>query len=83
MGRVIAVCISEAKGTQKKNIHRAEFIEDWGIRNDAHTGKWHRQVSLLGEQEIIDYMTQRCDFAFHTTKELYDFLFREDAHGQP
>jgi hypothetical protein len=24
-------------------------------------------------------MTERCDFAFHTTKELYDFLFGEDA----
>ena len=23
----------------------------------------------------IDYMTSRCDFAFHTTKELYDHLF--------
>ena len=52
MGRVIAVCISEAKGTQKKNIHRAEFIEDWGIRNDAHAGKWHRQVSLLSHEKI-------------------------------
>ena len=25
--------------------------------------------------EIIEYMTQRCDFAFHTPEELYDFLF--------
>jgi phosphoglycolate phosphatase-like HAD superfamily hydrolase len=36
---------------------------------------WCRQDA----PEIIDYMTQRCDFAFHTTKELYDFLFGEDA----
>ena len=32
---------------------------------------WCRQDA----PEIIDYMTERCDFAFHTTKELYDFLF--------
>ena len=32
---------------------------------------WCRQDA----PEIIDYMTSRCDFAFHTTKELYDFLF--------
>jgi phosphoglycolate phosphatase/pyrophosphatase PpaX len=32
---------------------------------------WCRQDS----PEIIEYMTERCDFAFHTTKELYEFLF--------
>lgn len=40
---------------------------------------WCRQDA----PEIIDYMTERCDFAFHTTKALYDFLFEEDADGQP
>ncbi len=52
MGKVIAVCISEKKGTQKKNVHEAEFVEDWGIKNDAHAGKWHRQVSLLSHDKI-------------------------------
>ena len=47
MGRVIAVCISKEKGTQKYRIPEGEFIEDWGIKDDAHAGKWHRQVSLL------------------------------------
>ena len=47
MGKVIAVCISEQKGTQKKNVGSARFVEDWGIEGDAHAGKWHRQVSLL------------------------------------
>ena len=32
---------------------------------------WCRQDS----PEIIDYMTGQCEFAFHTTKELYEFLF--------
>ena len=40
---------------------------------------WCRQDA----PEIIGYMMERCDFAFHTTKELYDFLFEEDADGQP
>ena len=40
MGKVIAVCISEKKGVQKKNVHEAELIEDFGIKNDAHAGKW-------------------------------------------
>lgn len=52
MGKILAVCISEKKGTQKKNIHEGEFIEDWGIKNDAHGGKWHRQVSLLSYEKI-------------------------------
>ena len=47
MGKVLAVCISEKKGTEKKNVGSARFIEDWGIENDSHAGKWHRQVSLL------------------------------------
>ena len=38
MGRVIAICISEKKGTQKHSVQEAEFIEEWGIKNDAHAG---------------------------------------------
>lgn len=52
MGKVIAVCVSEIKGVQKKNVHTAKFIEDFGIENDAHAGKWHRQVSLLSFEKI-------------------------------
>ena len=52
MGKIIAVCISEKKGTQKKNIHCAEFIKEYGIKGDAHAGKWHRQVSLLSNEKI-------------------------------
>ena len=52
MGKVIAVCISEKKGTQKHPVQEAEFIEDWGIKDDAHAGKWHRQVSLLAYDKI-------------------------------
>ena len=55
MGNVIAVCVSEHKGTQKKNVNSAVFIEDWGIENDAHAGKWHRQVSLLSHDKIEDF----------------------------
>lgn len=51
----MAVCISEKKGTQKKNIHEANFIEDFGIEKDAHAGKWHRQVSLLSYEKIEEF----------------------------
>ena len=55
MGKVIAVCISEKKGTQKHPVQEAEFIEDWGIKDDAHAGKWHRQVSLLSYDRIQEF----------------------------
>lgn len=52
MGIVKAVCISEKKGTAKRNVGECRFIEDWGLENDAHAGKWHRQVSLLSFDEV-------------------------------
>ena len=52
MGKIMAVCLSEKKGTQKKNVHEAVVREDWGIEGDAHAGKWHRQVSLLSYEVI-------------------------------
>lgn len=54
-GKVIAVCTSPAKGTQKQNIGRGLFIEDFGIKGDAHAGKWHRQVSLLSYDRIEEF----------------------------
>lgn len=52
MGKVIAVSISEKKGVPKKNIPEGNCIEDFGFEGDAHAGKWHRQVSLLGIESI-------------------------------
>lgn len=56
MGRVLAVCISEVKGIQKKDIKQVELIENYGLKNDAHAGNWHRQVSLLAYEKIEDFM---------------------------
>lgn len=55
MGKVLAVNISEKKGTQKRNVHTVNVIEDFGLENDAHAGKWHRQVSLLSYDKIEDF----------------------------
>lgn len=55
VGIVKAVCISEKKGTQKKNVGKARFIEDFGLENDAHAGNWHRQVSLLSYEVIEQF----------------------------
>ena len=61
MGTVIAVCTSTAKGTQKTNVNEAVFIEDYGIRGDAHAGEWHRQVSLLSYDKIEEFRARGAD----------------------
>jgi len=55
MGKVLAICISDKKGTLKTQINEAKFIYDFGIENDAHAGKWHRQVSLLEFNKIDEF----------------------------
>jgi MOSC domain-containing protein YiiM len=52
MARVEAICISPERGTPKQAVDEAEFVEDWGIADDAHAGRWHRQVSLLAAESI-------------------------------
>lgn len=52
MGTVKAVCTSQAKGIQKSETACVQLRPDWGIENDAHAGKWHRQVSLLAYEQV-------------------------------
>ena len=52
MGKVRAVCVSDVRGIQKKNVERAWFAVGHGIQGDAHAGNWHRQVSLLSQDKI-------------------------------
>ena len=48
----MALCISEKRGTQKKNIEKVRLIENFGLEGDAHGGNWHRQVSLLSYEKV-------------------------------
>lgn len=64
MGRVLGICISEKKGTLKTEISEAKFIEDFGIENDAHAGKWHRQVSLLEFNKIDEFRKKGANVDF-------------------
>jgi len=56
MAKVLAINISDKKGVIKTSIDEGVFVEDYGLKGDAHAGKWHRQVSLLAK-ESIDKMT--------------------------
>jgi MOSC domain-containing protein YiiM len=55
--RVVAINRSSIKGVPKQTVDFGEFIVDFGLKDDAHGGKGHRQVSLLG-QESIDSMCE-------------------------
>ena len=79
-GIVRAICVSEKKGTQKHEIPEAELIEDFGIRGDAHAGKWHRQVSLLGLEQIEEFRAKGAEVSFGAFGEnlvVEGFHFRE------
>lgn len=64
MGKLIAICTSEKKGTQKKPVETAVLREDHGIVGDAHAGNWHRQVSLLGLEKIEAFRAKGADVDF-------------------
>ncbi len=51
-GKILTICVSSEKGTKKNEVHSALFVADSGIKGDAHAGKWHRQVSLLSNEDI-------------------------------
>lgn len=55
MGKVVAVCVGSERGTQKQNVGSGRFVVGWGIEGDAHAGRWHRQVSMLGLDQIAAF----------------------------
>lgn len=58
MGQIVAVCISEKKGVPKEEKGCGYLQASFGLKDDAHGGDWHRQVSLLA-QESIDKMKEK------------------------
>ena len=52
MPSVVAVCLSEQKGTPKHPVPALELRVGIGIPGDAHAGNWYRQVSLLAEESV-------------------------------
>ena len=78
-GRVLAVNISEAKGTKKTNIQSCALLKDFGLQGDAHAGPWHRQVSLLANESIEKMRAKGLnvsygDFAENITTEGVDLV---------
>lgn len=73
-GRVVAVSISDRKGVKKWNVEAVNLLVEHGLEKDAHAGKWHRQVSLLGMESIQKILDKGLnvaagDFAENITTE--------------
>lgn len=78
-GKVLAVNISENKGTKKTNIQSCALLKDFGLKDDAHAGPWHRQVSLLANESIEKMKAMGLkvgygDFAENITTEGIDLV---------
>src|SRR5512139_3043962 len=78
-GKVLAVNISEDKGTKKTNVQSCSLLKDFGLKGDAHGGPWHRQVSLLANESIEKMRAKGLkvgygDFAENITTEGIDLV---------
>ena len=78
-GRVLAVNISDEKGTKKTNVQKCALLKDFGLKGDAHAGPWHRQVSLLANEsiekmKILGLNVGYGDFAENITTEGVDLV---------
>jgi MOSC domain-containing protein YiiM len=78
-GRVLAVNISETKGTKKTNVQSCTLLKDFGLKGDAHGGPWHRQVSLLANESVEKMKAKGLevgygDFAENITTEGIDLV---------
>ncbi len=65
MAKILAVNISEKKKTPKITVPEGRLIADFGLEGDAHAGKWHRQISLLGAESIEKARNGRTDGLCH------------------
>jgi MOSC domain-containing protein YiiM len=52
MFKILSLNISGKKGEQKIPVKKAALKVDHGIIGDAHAGNWHRQISLLANEDI-------------------------------
>jgi len=55
--KVLSVNTSEKKGTVKRPVEQIQLTEI-GVVGDAHSGKWHRQVSMLAAESIAKFSAE-------------------------
>jgi MOSC domain-containing protein YiiM len=63
-GFVVSISTSAEKGTRKTPVESAFLRAEHGIEGDAHSGPWHRQVSLLAEESIEKMRSKGLDVSY-------------------
>ena len=59
---ILSINVSTRVGEQKTPVEEAMLRENHGIVDDAHARDWHRQVSLLADEEIDTMRKKKPDF---------------------
>jgi len=62
--KILSLNKSEKKGVQKKPVSEMVLKPEHGIVGDAHAGNWHRQISLLAEEDISTIRGKGIDIDF-------------------
>ncbi|HNX29839.1 MAG TPA: MOSC domain-containing protein [Syntrophomonadaceae bacterium] len=52
-GTLYSICISPERGQLKKEVEKAETIDNFGIENDGHAGDWGRQITCLRYESVL------------------------------
>lgn len=84
-GKVVAVSVSARKGEKKTPVASVTLVEEHGVKDDAHAGPGHRQVSLLssesiGKMQALGLSVGPGDFAENITVE--GFVLPETKVGE-
>ena len=70
-GKILAVCCGKVKKEKKIPMKEGLIIKGWGLEGDAHAGKYHKQISLLGLDSMNKMRDQGVKINFG---ELYENL---------
>ena len=62
--KIVSLSVSKKKGTRKTTVTEATLIENFGFEGDAHAGDWHRQVSFLASESILQSRERGLDVDF-------------------
>lgn len=62
--KILSINISLKKGEKKTPVPEAVLKQNFGIEGDAHTGNWHRQVSLLAQEDIEEMIKKGASVTF-------------------
>ncbi len=49
---ILSINVSDRTGVKKTPVERAALRPEHGVEGDANAGAWHRQVSLLADEDV-------------------------------